>query len=602
MVGVAAVDDVLRPAVAACALFAVCGFGVVRLWLPDALRAYEALWILPVGACAAAAELALLGYARVPFAVNLGLVLAGGVALGAVAVRRAGLPSRPARLGSLGWPLWVAVLVAAVALVPVFRAGIATVVGTGSDAHLAAGTAHFLSEHHPGEVAIEEPVDRVPLVWRSKPPIYYPLAASAELAGVETWEALAPFMAVLLALTVLGFYLLAVQALGAGLTGAVVAMAVVGIDRVALQTTTHPYFNQLWGFFTLPFALVLAWWVVRTRTRGAGALLVLFLAIGVLAYPLALPIPVVALGFLLWPERRRLRAAARVWQGPKSLLWMVPLAVLAAVPLRGVVEKVVSATRVVVDPTQSLETWGGDLTGFVPSHQFFALPSTELLVVLGPILAVAIAWELRRQPRPLALALAGVLVFGALAAAWFRPRDFGWYFHFKALAFVGPLAVLLAVVAVSRLRRFAGVALAFLVVLAVQGARDEVVVTFDQTPRWMTQLREVDARLPPGASVRLDLDPPRQLWAAYFLAGQPLCSQNPLRGTSYPHVAASRKADYILREREYGVPPDSTRRALWSNERFALYRQRAGVPGPEICTQQMVQPFERISITGEASS
>jgi hypothetical protein len=162
--------------------------------------------------------------------------------------------------------------------------------------------------------------------------------------------------------------------------------------------------------------------------------------------------------------------------------------------------------------------------------------------------------------------------------------------------------VLLAVVAVSRLRRFAWLPLTVLVLLAVQGARDEVVVTFDQTPRWMTQLREVDARLPPGASVRLDLDPPRQLWAAYFLAGQPLCSQNPLRGTSYPHVAVSRKADYILREREYGVPPDSTRRALWSNQRFALYRQRPGVPGPEICTQQMVQPFERISITGKASS
>jgi hypothetical protein len=97
VVGIAAIDDVLRPALAACGLFAVCGFGLVRLWLPAELRANEALWVLPVGACAAAAALGLLGYARVPFALNLGLVLLLGVALGVIAVRRAGLPARPAR-------------------------------------------------------------------------------------------------------------------------------------------------------------------------------------------------------------------------------------------------------------------------------------------------------------------------------------------------------------------------------------------------------------------------------------------------------------------------------------------------------------------------
>ena len=600
--GLAAVDDVARPALAAVLLFAVCGFGVVRLLLPAELRDHELLWMLPVGACTAALALALLGYARVPFAVALPAVLVAGAALGVVAVRRRGWPRRPARLGTLGWPAWVGVLVACVALVPMYRAGTATVTGTGSDAHLAAGTADFLRDHHPGAIAVEEPVDRVPLVWRSKPPIYYPLAAAATLGGVETWEALSPFMAVLLALAALGFFLLATEALGAGLAGAVVAMAAVGLSRVALQTATHPYFNQLWGFLALPFALLLAWWVARSRTRGAGALLVGFLAVGAFAYPLALPIPLLALTVLLWPERRRLRALRRLWQGPRSLLWMVPLAALLALPARGVIEKMGAAVGVVADPTASLRSWGGDLVAFIPEHQFVGLPSTVLLLALGPLFAVAIAWELRRQPRPLALALAGVLVFGALAAAWFRPRDFGWYFHFKVLAFVGPLAVLLAVVAVSRLRRFAWIPLSAIVLFGVQGAKDEMVITFDQTPRWLTEVRAVDERLPPGASVRLDVDPPRQLWTAYFLAGQPLCSQRPLLDTSYPHVPASRKADWILIEREYGVPPDATGGAVWSNERFALYRQRAGIPGPEVCSQRMVQFIERIGITGQASS
>ena len=52
--------------------------------------------------------------------------------------------------------------------------------------------------------------------------------------------------------------------------------------------------------------------------------------------------------------------------------------------------------------------------------------------------------------------------------------------------------------------------------------------------------------LPAGASIRLDMWPPQQLWAAYFLAARPLCSQLPLLGTDYPHVPISRKADYIV--------------------------------------------------------
>jgi hypothetical protein len=594
--------EVALTALAACAMFAVCGFGVTRLLLPAAMRAHELLWVLPAGACSFALGLSALGYAQVPFAVNLPVVLAGFAALGVFAARREGLPRRPV-LREVAWPLWIAVLVACVALIPVFRAGTPTVPGTGSDAHLAAGTAHFLRDHAPTDVAPEEPVDRVPLVWRSKPPIYYPLAAVSVVTGQETWEAFAPFGAVLFGLAALGFFLLARDGLGAGLGGAAVGMAVVGLDRVSLQVIMHPYFNQLWGFAVLPFALLLAW---RTAERGMSAdaprggraygLLALFMLVGAFAYPLLLPIPLLALGFLLWPQRHHLR---RLWRW-----WLVPLVLLALVPLRGVVEKMASAVGVVADPNASLRTWGGDLLAFVPEHQFVGLPSTGWLLVLAVPLGVAIVWELRRQPRALGAALGAVLVFGIVAAAWFRPRDFGWYFHFKALAFVGPLALLIATVAVSRLTARAWLApalLTLLVALGIEGARQETAMTYDQTPAWITGVGAATASVGPGESIRLDVDPPRQLWVAYFLADRRLCSQRPLLNTSYPHVPVSRKADFILRERAWGRPVDATGPVLWQNVHFALYRMSAAVPGPEVCSQEMIQFIDAISVTGRAS-
>ena len=55
--------------------------------------------------------------------------------------------------------------------------------------------------------------------------------------------------------------------------GAVVAMAATGLDRMVLRTALNPYYNQTWGYFTLPFTLVLGWWAVHHRSRTAAALL-----------------------------------------------------------------------------------------------------------------------------------------------------------------------------------------------------------------------------------------------------------------------------------------------------------------------------------------
>jgi hypothetical protein len=580
-------------------LFGVCGTWIVRLALPAELRSHAALWILPTGACAAALKLSVLGYAGVPFEVSLGVVLVGSaVATAVVLGRTAGRPGPRPDGRSVACALAVAVAVAAVALLPMLRAGWPTVYGNGNDAHLQVATADFLLEHHPLGTAPEEAADQVPLVWRSKPPIYYVLGASSKLSGrYATWETLVPLSALLVGLAATGFFLLSRQLLGAGIAGGAAAMALVGLDQAVLHTALHPYYNQLWGFVTLPFAIVLAWWAVRSRTRGTAALLALFLAVGAFAYPLMLPIPLAALAVFLWPERRRLRTLR---PGRRSLLWLVPLAIAFAVPARGVIEKAASAALVVLNPTRSLEQWGGDVFHFIPEHEFFALPGPLALVLLGPLLAAAIVWELRRQPRTLAWGLGAVLLFGLLAAAWFRPRDSGWYFHFKVLAFVGPLAVVVAAVAASRLRRWlAPLALAALIALAVPGALEET-DTVDQLNPAILETAAIKRIVPPSASVRLDVPPDgMQLWLGYVLHERRLCSAEPLTGTSYPHVQFSFAADYALHDREalrHRRPPDARPGPpLWAGKRYELYRLKPSKL-PQNCSQRMVQTVTRVTL------
>ena len=88
-----AIHPAVRVGLAAAGLFGVCGYGVVRLCLPAALRRHEPLWYLPIGACASALALTALGYAHVPYHANLVAVITLGAALSVfAAVRRGPLP------------------------------------------------------------------------------------------------------------------------------------------------------------------------------------------------------------------------------------------------------------------------------------------------------------------------------------------------------------------------------------------------------------------------------------------------------------------------------------------------------------------------------
>ncbi len=595
-----------RAGATAIALFLVTGWGLTRLLLPAGLRRYELLWAAPIGACATAVSMMVLGFLYVPYGVNLALVILGGLVLAVVAARRSAPTAGGARTAAAraAWPAWIAVLLIAVSLIPLLRAGFATVEGQGQDAHLAVGSAIFLKKHYPTSVAIEEPVDRMPLVWRSKQAIYYTLAAVSSLSGLEVYETISTVAAVLLGMAALGFFLVARELLRAPPWAAVATMAIVGLDRMVLHTVMHPYFNQTWGFFALPFAMVLAWWAVKERTRGGIALLLLFVAVLGLAYPLALPIPLLPLAIVLWPERRRVRPRG-LWKGPRSLVWMLPAAFVGLIllqvpPLKGVIEKIQSANAVVLNPFHSLQNWGGDLLGYFPEPHFLAMNTYVALAVMAVPLLYASHLTLQALEVPLRRALVGLLLFTLVFLVWFRIRSFGYYFHFKLLAFVGPILLAVAITGAARVRpRRAGVVgVVVLGLMATSAAGQEIGSTFDELPRSVLQLQEIDAALAPGQSVRLDIDPQEQNWGAFMLYGQPLCSQRPLLNTNYPHVQTSRKADWILTKVDAPAPRDALGPPVRELTAYTLYRAKPDIPGRDRCSQAMVETVTKVDTGG----
>jgi hypothetical protein len=600
---VSSVDEAVRATVAALALFGLCGFALTRLLLPGSLRVTELLWIAPVGACVAAISLAVLGYAAVPFHVSLALVVVAGAVSSALAVRRSGMPQRPSAR-AVGWPAYVAVLLTAIALIPYFRGGYASVIGIGSDAHLAVGTAQFLQHNYPTSTNIDEPVDRVPLVWRSKPPIYYALGAASSLSGLEPYQTIAPVAALLLAMAAMGLFLIVTHLLGAGWAAATLAMALAGLDRMALHTGMHPYFNQTWGYFAFPFAIVLSWVVARRPTRGGIVLLLFFLAIGAFAYPLALPLPLIVLAASIWSVRRERRSPPVDWRAigrrivprRRSLLWVLPVLGLLSIPVGGVVEKIVTAAKVVLNPAASLSSWGGDLFEFVPMHQFFSLGWEWLAIPALPVVFASALWALRDSAPSVRWGLGAIGVFGIATAIYFRERSFGWYFHFKTLAYVGPLIVAIAVVGMSRLRVIGPILIALFLISAGQSARTELDVTPYQLSAEAIQLRQWAKTLPYDASVRLDVEPVTQLWPAYMMSRQRLCSVHPLLGTQYPHVRMSIKADYsLVGKLRRHRPPDAVGPAIFENKLYALYRLAPKTPGKQNCSRAMIQTVKKIA-------
>jgi hypothetical protein len=313
--------------------------------------------------------------------------------------------------------------------------------------------------------------------------------------------------------------------------------------------------------------------------------------VGAFAYPLMLPFPLLVVGgfWLLDRRERRLRGERverldprRLWRGWRSALWVVPLVILLLLPIRGVVEKTRDALELLVDPSQSLDDWGGDLFGHPPFAEFFALPD---VTVVGAVAAAAVialaAWHAWSLPRPVGVPLLVTLGGALLAAGWFAVVDSGQYFYFKILSFSGALIVTAAVVALTRLpwRPAAIGGIALLAVTAPLGAREELADAFDQLPRQTVEVREWSKQLPEGASVRVDT--PDQIWRVYMLSDRPVGSTAPVK--AFPHPPFSLGGDYSLTDTKQPPPPDAaSTEPLFENNALRLWKLKERFRGQRL--------------------
>ncbi len=583
--GVAAVPDVLRAAIATVAFFGVCGYAAALRWTPPALYPVRALLVLPVGAVAGPMALTLLGFALVPFPVSLPLTLTAFAVWGIAEHRK----RTPQPAGGVAWPqlavIAVAVLIAAVALIPTFRSGVATVTGMGSDAHVVAGSATVLQHTRPGGTDTALPVDTVPWQWYSKFPIFYALAAVSSLAGLAAWQALMTAAAILFALTAIGFYLLARCFFRTGAAAATAAMAIAVLDQMVFHLAEHPYWNQLWGTFTVPFSIVAGQIWLQRRERQAALLFLSFFLLGLFAYPLMAPFPLGAV-FFTWLfdriARKRRGEPVEPLRPPRwsRRAWAaVPLLLLLFVMIVAVVLKFVEFIRL-LDDTSALHDWQGDLFNYPPVNQFFGLAHqlpAETLLVAGVVAIAAVG--LWRAPRPAGIALIPVLAGAGAMALLFHDLRYGQYVYFKILAFTGPLVLVACVAGLERLRAAGAVAIAVLLVSGLLLARDELGNSFDQLTPETIQLQDWARALPPGASIRLDTPPNEQIWQEYMLHDRPTGSRVPL--IQYPHVQFTQGADYVLDETLTPPPDDrAANRPVFRNAAYRLWKLRPG-DGPD---------------------
>jgi len=443
------------------------------------------------------------------------------------------------------------------------------------------------------------------------------MGATATLSGRTPLQVFPTHAALGLALAALGFFLFAYYGLGAGRWASLLVLALVPLDRMLIYVTDHPYYNQIWGTFALPFMLTLGLLWLRAPDRRRLVLFLIFAALGAFAYPLMLAFPATFLSvaaLVIW----RARHAAGIptgwipaWRPPRgrrSLLVWIPLA-LVGIPVlavlgRGVGEKGISALLVLL-PGHSLAMWSGAVPYF-KLYWFFGIPGPDALgIALLAGLALCVAWRLRRGPRDAALPVAVVAVGALLFALDVRLRRHGELFHFKALAFLAPIVVTVALVGVADLvargrggwRRglpiAATVALAFLFAL---NAKRELQATYEQATTEVRQLAGWSRELPRDASIRIDLPPSTyQLWTYQMLGRHRLSATAPLR-LFFPYPPFSRRADYVLAGSDQRDPLDAEGPPLLRNGMFRLYRMKPGTPGPDASSQRMVEPVKNVSI------
>jgi hypothetical protein len=627
VVGVAAVPTVLRTAVVGVAFFALCGYPAACALVRGELSEHRALLVLPIGATVSSLALAALGLLHVPLAVSLAAVI-GVAALATLRVlsARGAAPEggeataapRTAWIARIALPIMLAAVVALISLIPIFRSGYATVPGQNGDAILAVGTAVLLEHAPPTATRSDLPIPSIPLEWRSKYPIYYALAGISTLAGQDPIQTFPTVAALILALAAIGFFLFARYVLRTSLWLALLVLFVVPVDRIAMYVDMHPYYNELWGQFTLPFMLLFGWRYLNAPDRRGAILFVLFTVLCLLAYPLVIPFPAVFLivcAVVLWRRRRAEHRPVR-WlsglelprPGRRSLLWIPIVAV--AVPVifvlgRGFVEKTVTALQVVA-PWGSLVGWSGSALPFLPFPEFVGMPGPALVDFFGlGVVCLLAAVGLARLRPEVRWPLGAMVVLTALIGVYFRERFDGQLFFFKDLAFLGPYVLMLALAglawfASSRAWRAAAVGVAGIVAALVVipiGAGREIGVTYPQANKYVLQLPAWNRELPRGSSVLIDIYPSGwQLWASYMFVDHPLAAPFPLVGI-FPHPPVGYKAEYVIAMRNQPPPQKYVVGGpVLSNPQFEVWKMQPNPHVPAVARRPLIYDLTNITL------
>ena len=192
----------------------------------------------------------------------------------------------------------------------------------------------------------------MPLVWRSKTPIYYPLAAVATLSRAGAVEAFPVVAACSLALAAAGFYAARPPRARRASGRPPCRDGASSVSSASWSTPAiHPYFNQLWGLVALGPMLLFGLRLIEAPNRRDAVLLALFAALGLAAYPLMILFPAVILAGAAVVERRAgrlcLPARPRMPRGWPARLALAAAALVAipaaAVVAAGILEKAASA-------------------------------------------------------------------------------------------------------------------------------------------------------------------------------------------------------------------------------------------------------------------
>lgn len=612
--------DVLRAGLATAVLFGACGYTPARTLLSPSLRVHLPLFVLPIGAGFAGLALTLLGTLQVPLAFSVAILVGLGIGSGLFLRLRRGPIEAPRkardRAGSvymrLVWPAAIALAIAALIASPQLRGdSLATVLGQNGDAHMATGAAELLQHAPPGAERTELPIDHMPAVWGSKYPIIYVLAGVSTLSGLDPVQSFSTVIAIVAALCMVGLFLVAFHVAGAPAAGALAGLGFLAASRILPNLALEPYYNQIWGLFSLPFVLVFGWRFLWEPSRGTFALLLASGALSVFAYPLLAPFPalfMIVTGVMVWRRRRAAGvpvgwlSALRLPTGRRWLLLWIPAGLVALFPaliLAGLAVEKMQGALLAILPGGNLDPWSGSAPGFRSLAWFLGLPESPAWVAAVVVVLALAVVGLRTAPREARMALGAVVLSLAGLALWFELRDAAALFHFRALGFFAPIVLTLAGVGAAQLlgreigrvprATLAGVLAVLIAVLAL-GVRSQVESTLPHAGSEVWELRSWGSELAAGASIRVDVTPTGvQQWAGYMLSEHPLSASDPLR-LFFPHPPVGRKADFVVLNSDRPRPADAQGAPLLTNRRFSLYRLDPDLPGRDLSSRRMVDP------------